>query len=209
MSCIEIGEERHGGRSESSFGTFTPTHFEPKCHDVNEWIEAGTTLRELHNSVLWWVGDWLRFGKAHFGEQHSQALGGCGYSIDMLRRAENVSGFYSRESRFSGLSWTHHRIAMRTTDARSWLDRAEKEQWSSRRLQEEITASNKVSPIADEQMPIADNQVGVSAVLEMPVSGYYVELATWDDLECWLRDRIGSEWTDDDVLKVSKAITGR
>lgn len=36
---------------------------------LEEWIEAGRSLRALERGVQFWVGDWLAYGEAHYGEE--------------------------------------------------------------------------------------------------------------------------------------------
>lgn len=37
---------------------------------IEEWLEAGRHLQQAERSVMWWIGDWVRFGKAAFGERY-------------------------------------------------------------------------------------------------------------------------------------------
>lgn len=36
---------------------------------LEEWIEAGRSLRALERGIQFWVGDWMAYGEAHYGEE--------------------------------------------------------------------------------------------------------------------------------------------
>lgn len=188
-------------------GEFTPTSFHPDCTSFEQWMEVGRTLRELHNSVLWWVGDWLQYGRGAYGEMYSQAVDDTGYSYDMLAKAAAVSAFYEFRTRVHSVSWTHYRIAMRTSDADGWLSRAEQEGWSSRRLTEEITWSESTLVIPDQETERIQ-EVPQVQIPEVPILVADVSAETVDSLECWMRGRVGQVWIEDDVFRILKCIGG-
>lgn len=40
----------------------------------NEWESLGQVLKKAEKSVQWWLGDWLNYGEAKYGEKYSQVL---------------------------------------------------------------------------------------------------------------------------------------
>ncbi len=77
----------------------------------DEWIGHGKTLATMTDSIPWWVGDWINFGEARFGEgKYSQGLTLWDYNYNTLANMAWVASRYPPETR-TGLSWTHHRYA--------------------------------------------------------------------------------------------------
>ena len=87
-----------------------------------EWEQLGCKLNNIEGAVHWWIGDWLNFGEAKWGEMYSQALNETGYKYDQLRADKWVSGSYQLCERSHKLSWSHHhRIADIENDDRQFL----------------------------------------------------------------------------------------
>ena len=93
----------------------------PEGTSFAEWAELGRTLQQMEKSVMWWIGDWLRFGERKYGETYTQALEATGYSKASLQDAKWVACVYETSERSEGLSWCHHRDAASLPPA----DRAE------------------------------------------------------------------------------------
>lgn len=56
-------------------GTLTETSLElPNNLDLESWVRIGATLKRMARSIQWWVGDWLAYGEAHYGEEAFQAV---------------------------------------------------------------------------------------------------------------------------------------
>jgi N6-adenosine-specific RNA methylase IME4 len=84
----------------------------PEGTTFPEWSELGRTLQQMEKSVMWWIGDWLRFGERKYGETYAQAIEATGYSNQTLRDAKWVAEAYSDLSlRKDNLSFTHHKEA--------------------------------------------------------------------------------------------------
>jgi len=58
--------------------------------------------------VLWWIGDWLRYGERSYGEMYSQTLDAMDYSYQMLRNAVYVADAFEFSRRRENLPWSHH-----------------------------------------------------------------------------------------------------
>ena len=84
----------------------------PEETSFDEWQALGKKLRQMEQSVMWWIGDWLRFGERNYGDTYKIAAETTGYSQETVRAAKWVSEQYPETvTRVTDLSWTHHREA--------------------------------------------------------------------------------------------------
>lgn len=118
----------------------------------DEWESLVNTLRQTEKSVMWWIGDALRFGERKYGEMYSQAVDATGYSTSALRNAKWVAEKYDERSRRQDLSFKHHAEAASRDDRNEVLERAENEGWSTRDLRSHLSKMK--------------NRVGISPTLE-------------------------------------------
>lgn len=112
----------------------------PESMSFEEWLEVGQWLKSAERSLMWWIGDWLRYGERRWGEMYSQALDGTPYSYQSLANAKWVSGQYEFSSRLENLPWTHHQIAaaVPTGQRAALLERAVTEKWTRMELKAAI-----------------------------------------------------------------------
>ena len=118
----------------------------------DEWIGHGKTLATMTDSIPWWVGDWINFGEARFGEgKYSQGLTLWDYNYNTLANMAWVASRYPPETR-TGLSWTHHRYAasLEPVERKMLLEKAIDEEWTSRQLQIEV-AKARLKDTGDEE----------------------------------------------------------
>ncbi len=103
-----------------------------------EWVEIGRSLCFLANSIRWAVGDWIRFGEAHYGEKYSQALETTHLSYDSLRQSVWVASRFDPERRREELSWSHHLLvaSLPAPKQEELLNKAEAEGLSRQALSE-------------------------------------------------------------------------
>lgn len=99
------------------------------CADLRfeEWVRNGRRLGAVGRGVGWWIGDWLRYGNAHYGEKYAQAARITGYDTQTLMNMVYVSGRIAPERRREKLSWSHHAevAALEPDEQQHWLTRAE------------------------------------------------------------------------------------
>jgi N6-adenosine-specific RNA methylase IME4 len=110
----------------------------PSGLDFEQWQSIGSRLREIEGAVLWWIGDWLNYGEAKYGETYTQALDATDYSYETLRQAKWVAGQYELCDRSHNLSWLHHRYALSAPDPRTALSWAVKNKASAAELKRHI-----------------------------------------------------------------------
>jgi len=104
-----------------------------------EWEAAGKGLRDAAEWTQWAIGEWLNFGRREFGEAitYERAAAITGYAVPTLHNLASVS---LRISPRGEMSWAHHRevAALEPAEQDRWLDKAEKEDWSTRELRDQL-----------------------------------------------------------------------
>ena len=101
--------------------------------DHGEWEAQGRWLGSISRCSQWWVGDWVRFGAAKYGEKYAQAAELSGYDEHSLRNMAYVTSRFAELSRRrDNLSFSHHSelAALRAAEQDEWLERAEREKLS-------------------------------------------------------------------------------
>lgn len=80
----------------------------PEGTSFDDWTRLGQTLQQMEKSVMWWIGDWLRFGERKYGKTYTQAVEATGYASETCRKARYVAETFESGKRFPDLSWSHH-----------------------------------------------------------------------------------------------------
>jgi len=98
----------------------------PDGMDYPEWIAAGRRLGVIGRGSQWWIGDWLLFGTARFGERYVEASRVTGYDPKSLRNMRYVASRVPVSLRRDNLRWSHHALlaALEPEEQEIWLDRA-------------------------------------------------------------------------------------
>ncbi len=98
----------------------------PQALDRAGWLAAGVSLAEFGRVNNWWVGDWIRYGSARWGEKYTEAARVTGLDAKTLRNIAYVASRFQLSRRRDNLSWTHHaELAALSPDQQDqWLDRA-------------------------------------------------------------------------------------
>ena len=123
----------------------------PPRLSFEEWIDHGKTLSAMQDSIPWWVGDWINYGEAKYGETYSQGLTLWDYGYQTLINMAWVARQFAPDQR-TALSWTHHRYAasLKHEERGVLLEKAKHEEWTSRQLQIEV-AKTKLNDTGDEE----------------------------------------------------------
>lgn len=105
-----------------------------------DWLEFGNKLWTVHNAIQWAIGDWVEYGKTHYGEKYSQALDITRYTEGTLYNFGYVARNIETSRRRENLSWTHHAaVASLEPDAQdTLLDIAESQQMGRDELRDEV-----------------------------------------------------------------------
>jgi hypothetical protein len=111
----------------------------------SEWVAHGRRLGVMGRGVGWWIGDWLRFGNAAYGERYTAASRTTGYDRQSLMNMVYVASRFEPPRRRERLSWSHHaEIApFEPAEQDQWLDRAERDRLSVRDLREAIRTQRR------------------------------------------------------------------
>jgi hypothetical protein len=108
--------------------------------DVRRWITYGKRFARLGSASNWWIGDWIRYGNAHYGEKYGAASKTTGYDRQTLMNMAYVASRFNTQRRRERVSWSHHAELAALPEAQQddWLDLTEREHLSVRSLREEV-----------------------------------------------------------------------
>jgi hypothetical protein len=93
---------------------------------LDEWSAFGRRFGEIGRCSQWWLGDWIHYGNAKFGERYSRAAKLTGYDVQSLMNMVYVASRFEISRRRENLSWSHH-ATVASFDVPSqeyWLGRA-------------------------------------------------------------------------------------
>jgi hypothetical protein len=115
--------------------------------DQGEWLATGRRLGVVGRCSQWWVGDWIRYGTARWGEKYTEAARVTGYDVASLRNMAWVAACFDSSLRSDKLSWSHHvLLAPLTKDEQvTWIARAIEERLSVADLRLELRAKGRGS----------------------------------------------------------------
>jgi hypothetical protein len=115
---------------------------------ASDWVRQGRTLGSLGRAVGWWLGDWLRYGSAHYGERYAMAARITGYDKQTLMNMTYVASRFEVSRRRESLSFSHHAELAPLTQAaqESWLQRAEEEHLSVHALRSAVRRDDRSGP---------------------------------------------------------------
>jgi hypothetical protein len=117
----------------------------PAQIDRGSWVAAGRRIGEYGRVSNWWVGDWLHYGAARWGEKYVEASRITGLDAKTLRNIAYVAARFDLSRRRDKLTWTHHAevAALDASDQEVWLDRALEERMSATDLRVALRSSQK------------------------------------------------------------------
>jgi hypothetical protein len=107
-----------------------------------EWLAAGRRLGAIGRCSQWWIGDWIRYGTAKWGEKYAEAARVTGYDVASLRNMAWVASRFDLSLRSDKLTWSHHVLLapLEPDRQRHWLERATEERLSVADLRLELRA---------------------------------------------------------------------
>lgn len=155
------GRKRKSSKDQQSKVIVGSTYWKPRDElDVAEWILLGRRLGAISRGVAWWIGDWVNYGNANFGEKYSRAARITGYDVQSLMNMSYVASRFDRSRRRENLSWSHHAelAALAAEYQEMWLDHAERNHLSVRGLREAVRTSraNRLRSAFDDGRPKAN-----------------------------------------------------
>lgn len=132
---------QHGSRQDlSRVGWLHPEEM-----DFSEWVAAGRRFGEIGRGSQWWIGDWLLYGTAQFGERYVEASRITGYDPKSLRNMRYVAAQFDLSLRRDNLNWSHHALlaGLELEERSHWLDRASADRMSVDDLRCELRAAGR------------------------------------------------------------------
>ena len=130
-----------GVRRRAQTGT-TPVGWVPSDDHLDHprWVAVGRRLGGISRSNQWWLGDWLRYGIAKWGEKYAEAAAITGYDVRSLANMASLAACFEMSRRRDNLSWSHHAVvaALDPDEQDRWLDMAAAERLSVSDLRIEL-----------------------------------------------------------------------
>jgi hypothetical protein len=124
----------------------TTTSWSPRVElAVADWVRQGRWLGALGRGSGWWIGDWVRYGNARYGDRYGPAARATGYDLQSLMNMAYVAGRFEVSRRRCGLSFSHHAelASLPAEEQDLWLDRAESGALSVRSLRSELRRARR------------------------------------------------------------------
>ncbi len=109
----------------------------------SEWLATGRRLGTIGRCSQWWIGDWVRYGAARWGERYAEAARVTGYDVASLRNMAWVASQFDVSLRSDKLTWSHHVLLapLEPEQQQDWLERALKERLSVADLRLELRSA--------------------------------------------------------------------
>ncbi len=127
----------------------------PDALTFNEWVSVGDRLKSVEHSIMWWLGDWLRYGERRYKDTYKEAMDTTDYSYSTLAHAKWVAEQFPEFCRRrQNLSWSHHQEAAELTPEHrdGFLDDCEHNKWSRARARTEANQrKNAIESMPDYQ----------------------------------------------------------
>lgn len=115
----------------------------------DDWVAFGSVLNQVEGAVHWWIGDWVNYGEATYGEKYAEALEATPFAYSTLAHDACVAKEFGFCRRRQNLSWGHHvavaGLAPKEQDR--LLDLAEKEGLTRANLRALVRKSLPPTPI--------------------------------------------------------------
>lgn len=107
---------------------------------LDQYESLGTFFGTLKRAASWWLGDWLIFGEATYGERVSQAMEATGLAQETLAYYRSVCEKVPRSRRLPQLGFGHHALVRNLAPRQQerWLQKALKNDWPEATLKSEI-----------------------------------------------------------------------
>lgn len=116
--------------------------------EFRDWVGVGRRIGLHANASLWWLGDWLIFGKAAYRRSYKRGVLLTGLEYKTLRNYAVVARCFGVSRRRDKLSFHHHAevCALAREEQDLWLDRAEAEGWTRNELRRRLRLERTGEP---------------------------------------------------------------
>ncbi len=146
-SVPAAGLEPSGAERRPASGISKVAWVPPSDLGQAEWLSAGRRLGAIGRCSQWWIGDWIRYGTARWGEKYVEAARVTGYDVASLRNMAWVAAQFDSSLRSDKLSWSHHVLLapLSAEEQRYWIEKAADGRLSVSDLRLELRASGRGS----------------------------------------------------------------
>ncbi|GLZ12880.1 hypothetical protein Acsp04_31150 [Actinomadura sp. NBRC 104425] len=130
--------------------------------DLDEWVRIALRMNRMGRPSLWWLGDWLNYGKERFPNGYKHALEAVCLDYQTLRNYAWVAGSVRPAQRNPRLSFQHHAevAALPAAEQEKWLARAERYGWSRNRLRAAVKRHGAAGAApARVRLPVDDDRL--------------------------------------------------
>lgn len=133
----------------------------PETTSFEEWCQYGEWLQSAERSLMWWIGDWMRFGEHKWGEKYAQAIAATGHSYQTLANAKWVAERIEFSRRRENLSFGAHAevAALPAPQGDDVLEQAVREGWSVRETRAAVNRIKNAARLPANVTPIAGRKV--------------------------------------------------
>lgn len=173
-------------------GRLTETSYTlPENLNIGQWLAIGETLQRMERSVMWWLGDWWRYGERSYGDLATQAAKDAlkdktGHAYGTIANAAYVAGKFEISRRREDLPFSHHQevAPLPPDDADALLVEAEANGWNRAEIREQaqerkqvIAVDSALSAPAPDPLFIPQNvRIEVADARSMPLADNSVNL---------------------------------
>jgi len=114
----------------------------PKSIDYETWAAIGSGLKNVEQSIMFWIGDWLTYGEGRFSDRWTQVLSESEYSLRTIQNAMWLSKRIPPERRRADVSYSHHLLvaALEPDEQEKWLRIAADEDLTREALRDRLRA---------------------------------------------------------------------
>jgi hypothetical protein len=146
----------------------------------DDWLELGRRVGKHADASLWWLGDWLVYGRYKYGRRYKRGIELTGLDYQTLRNYAAVARRYEMSRRRDNLSFQHHAELCAFDDAEQdyWLDAAEAGGWSRNELRRRVreTGQHPEPPSGFVRLPVDPER---EARWRLAAEQNDTELETW------------------------------
>jgi hypothetical protein len=146
----------------------------------SEWLATGRRLGAIGRCSQWWIGDWIRYGTARWGEKYAEAARVTGYDVASLRNMAWVASQFDSSLRSDKLTWSHHVLLapLEVEEQARWLEHAQEKRLSvaDLRLELRVVRDGKAKPVGAKAL--AATSSGDVAAAVCPHCGHELSKST-------------------------------
>ena len=177
-------EPARGGRRFQLQGA-TPSRMGIRFSPVlpfNDWLDVGRRVGTHADASLWWLGDWLVYGKYKYGRQYKRGIALTGLDYQTLRNYAAVARRFEMSRRRDKLSFQHHAEVCALSDEEQdrWLDRAEEGRWSRNELRRRLRSE------LDRELPLTSRALKLAVDAEREARWREAAARNDSEFETWI-----------------------